>query len=95
MKKLTIEHNHGVCVLVDVTFEAYEYDARAHGGHAFTGHVAQGTVESGGVTSRLLWATSHREYPVGQPMDYDIYGRKPRCVNEQADEWRVSCVSCG
>jgi len=95
MNELTIEHNHGVCILTDVEALPYDYDASKHGGSKFTGHVMRGTVKGGGVTSRLWTASSYTPFKVWEQMDYDIYGRTPYCYDEAAGRWRVSTVSCG
>lgn len=79
MKKLTIEHNHGVLVLADVTLDEEG--------------VATGTVISGHVTSRLFTATHTRHEEPGQVKQYPLYGRKP--YETAPGEYRVSCCFCG
>jgi hypothetical protein len=94
MRMLTIEHNHGVLVLQDVTFETYTRP-KTDWSTESAGRVAVGTVVSGGQTSRLFHATSYTPFKVGSTMKYDLYGREPYCSNRETDEWYVSCVSCG
>lgn len=83
MKKLVIEHNHGVYELKDAEL------IRTTPPRMFV----RGTVTGGGVTNRLFWATSFTPEPVGEVREYGIW-REPRCVNKENDEWYVSNVLC-
>jgi hypothetical protein len=90
--KLYIETNHGHVTLVDAEVKR---EPRTWGDRTGTYCVAVGTVESSSETSRLFHATSTREvYQKGTRVEYPIY-REPYCMDQEADSWRVSTVTCG
>jgi hypothetical protein len=82
MKRLTIEHNHGVLILRDA--ETFTRDGYGY---------AAGIVEGGGQTSRLFHATSYTPFPVGVRKEWIIGSSKPR--ERKPDDWYVSAVFCG
>lgn len=79
MKRLTIEHNHGIVVLQDAVIE--------------NGY-ATGVCIGGGEISRLFGATAHRAFETGVSRSWPCW-RKPYCTDEAKDEWCASAVSCG
>lgn len=84
---LTIKHNHGVCVLLDVTLKPYKSGEN-------TWHVAEGTVISGGSTSRLFHATSHTPYVVGEKMEWDIHGKADHIYPDVGGGFRLDVTFC-
>ena len=84
MKKLTIQHNHGVIVLEDA-----ELVKDSSGWQ-----VAKGICTGGGVTNRLFGETSYRAFPVGVLTEYPCH-RAPWFSDYDKDYWEASVVSCG
>lgn len=85
IKKLTIEHNHGVYVLENVELLPYGDEAKGC-------RKARGTVVSGGVTNRLFGATSYTPEEKGEIMEIDIWNRHCYRTNADLDHWHVSIV---
>lgn len=103
--RITIKHNHGVCILENAVLEAYEWESNwpGHGREVHKCNRLRGTCVGGGETSRLLHATSHTAYPRNVERVENIYGRTPYLMKGytakdgtvHADEWYVDNCTCG
>lgn len=93
--ELTIKHNHGTLVLADALVEERAPYKDSATGKEYPQRFAVGTVVGGGRTSRLFHATSYKPFPVGERMEWPLYGRTIYPVHDKAGSYTVDCCFCG
>ena len=87
VKRLYVETNHGFIELADVTITKSDSERYSY-------YNCEGTVIAGSETSRLFWATSTHQMTPGVKHTTSLW-RRPYCMDQAADSWRGSVVSCG